>query len=243
MNYNFLETSQFIIVDYVPGSSGQLFLRLWSELDSRIDNNSTEILKKSINEHKSSTEVSYDIVITKKIVNWFLEKAEPSCIEEYFSFFEFLGNFLVAKTQPWNPKSKTRFLENGKDINYSPIVLYAMHTKDNVLPKEIYTKFPKLKVLSIVPKTDIGKRYQLNRAEACYNQRKNTWSKMILDFNNKEHNETFDFCTMLATKDSNAILNYLETKIGKEFFLKNKVDKVQNILNDYYTVVVNNLEI
>lgn len=244
MKHNFLESSKFIIVDYVPGSSGQLFLRLWSELDSRINNSSNKIMSTTpINENLSSTEIFYDITITKKIVNWFLEKAEPSTINEYINFFETLGNFLVAQQQPWNKESTVKFLENGIDIEYPPIVLYAMHTKHVELPLQLKTLVPNLEILSIVPNTKLGNEYQLKRAEACYNQRASDWNSIISKFNNKSHAERFDFCSMLANKDSTLILDYLKEKIGPSCFLDNKVDKAMLILDTYYKTVVDNLEL
>tara|TARA_B110000503_G_scaffold1216_1_gene1582 strand:+ start:5717 stop:6451 length:735 start_codon:yes stop_codon:yes gene_type:complete len=240
MNYNFLNNSQFVIVDYTPGSSGQLFLRLWAELDSRLDYNDEKILSKSINNNVSSTEIAYRIPVTKKIVNWFLEKTAPVTADDYLTFFEYLGNFIVA--QPWSKESKIKYYENGKDIIYPSIILYAMHTKDKLIPKEVKALAPNLEILSIVPTTDRGKQYQLDRAIACYNQRKEEWPQMISQFNNKDHFETFDFCSMLVDNDTDCILKYLEEKIGQEFFLNEKLDKARLILNTYYSVVVNNLE-
>lgn len=243
MKYNFLNNSKLTIVDYVPGSSGQLFLRLWAELDSRIDYASNQIMSKPINSNTASTEIEYEIQVPKKIVNWFLEKAEPSTIDEYLFFFEYLGNFLTATQQRWvHSSSKIKFFENGKDIVYNDIVLYGMHTKHILLPlKELKIHAPNLNIISIVPTTDLGKEYQYKRACACYSKNKQNWSGIIESFNSKQHMETFDFCTLLAKKDTENILNFFKDKIPKECFLVNKQEKVQEILKTYYSVVVDNL--
>jgi hypothetical protein len=243
VKYNFLNQSNFVIVDYVPGSSGQLFLRLWSELDSRLNYNNDTILTEAINENPASTEVDYDIQVPKKIVNWFLEKAEPSSVDEYLSFFEYLGNFLTATGQRWNHSdTKTKFFENGKDINYNDIVLYGMHTKHVTLPlHKLKVRAPKLNIISIVPETSIGREYQYKRACACYSKNKQNWNSIIETFNKKSHMETFDFCTLLATKETKPILLYFQEKIPPAYFLTNKVQKVDQILKRYYTTVVDNL--
>jgi hypothetical protein len=243
VKYNFLNQSKFIIIDYVPGSSGQLLLRLWAELDNRVNYNNDTILSNPINENPASTEIDYDIQLTKKIVNWFLEKTEPQTVEDYLTFFEYLGNTLTALDQRWNKTSKVKFYENGKDIDYNDIVLYGMHTKHSLLPlAELKERAPNLQIISIVPQTKEGKDYQYNRACACYSKNKQRWSDIIEAFNNKQHSEVFDLCTFLANRDTFSIINFLKKKIPEEHFLDHKVQKATHILNLYYDVVVSNLE-
>ena len=118
-----------------------------------------------------------------------------------------------------------------------------MHTKHIELPIQLKTLVPNLEILSIVPSTKVGYEYQLKRAKTCYNQRASEWDNIISKFNSKRHAERFDFCSMLANKNTPEILDYLKEKIGSDFFLDHKIDKITLILDTYYKTVVDNLEL
>ena len=59
-------------------------------------------------------------------------------------------------------------------------------------------------------------------------------------FNNKPVTEYFDFYTLLSNKDTTAILSWLSTQL-KEDFNADKISYVTEILETYYTEIVDNL--
>ena len=242
MKYPFLENNELILIDYMPGSSGQLLLRLWSELDNTLNYDNDKLLAdNTITDHPASREVDYDIKMPKRIVNWFLDKSEPSNVYDYLQFFEFLAVGLVAQSQKWihGTNSKKFYDENNYTLT-GMRVLYGMHTWGAIIP---YTEMQALgyniKCISIVPKTQEGMDYQYDRFQACYPSPHNQVVNCCTEFNNK-HLDEIDFCTLLVTKDTTAILNWLKHKIGNNF-RNEKVTHAVLILDQYYVNIVNNI--
>ena len=72
MKYPFLTNNELILVDFLPGSSGQLLMRLWSELDSKLNYDNKNILSElTINSNLATREIDYGIEVPKRITNWF----------------------------------------------------------------------------------------------------------------------------------------------------------------------------
>ena len=102
MQYPFLKHNELVLIDYVPGSSGQLLLRLWSELDSKLNYENNIILTPtSIDEHPSTREIDFDILLPKRLTNWFVDRWQPANITDYASYFEFVGVALMALAEKW----------------------------------------------------------------------------------------------------------------------------------------------
>ena len=130
MKYPFLTNNELILFDYLPGGSGQLLMRIWSELDIKLDYTNTKILSDiPINSHKSSREIAYEIIVPKRITNWFLDRCEPNGINDYVQFFEFLGTHLLAGQQQWNwGDTKLKFYENSKYEMKNYRISYGIHS-------------------------------------------------------------------------------------------------------------------
>jgi len=243
MKYPFLENNELVIVDYLPGSSGHLLLRLWAELDATMDyNNENILLDTPINSHPSSREIDYDIVIPKRIVTWFIDKCEPNTIHDYVQFFEFLSTTLIAKSQPWVHGTTNKIFY--KDVTYilqNVRVIYGIHSWDKIIPyKEMQNLGYKIKCISVVPQTDAGLRYQHNRFNICFPNHEEKINKLMKDFNNKPTLINFDFCTLLVNKDTDAILDWFKTQLGEQFRIE-KEPRIKEILNDYYSHIINNI--
>lgn len=242
MKYPFLENNELILIDYMPGSSGQLLLRLWSELDSKLNYNNDKILSDTtITAHPSSREVDYDIKVPKRMVNWFLDKSEPDTVYDYVQFFEFLAVELVAQSQRWIKGSdSTKFYEDNNYTINGTRMLYGMHTWGTSIPyAEMQSLGYNIKCISIVPRTKEGLYYQYDRFQACYPFPYDHIIKYCSKFNETQSDE-FDFCTLLVTKNTGAILNWLKNRIGDDF-RNEKVPYVVTILNQYYSEIVNKL--
>ena len=264
MQYPFLDYNTLILVDYLPGSSGQLLLRLWSELDVRMKYENALLLSKiSVTDHPASKEISYDIKIPKRLVNWFLDKCKPCTVDDYLQFFEFIGTSLVAASQKWiHGTNSIKFYESFEYEMKNHCILYGMHSMDTIMPiKQMIERYPNIKIISIIPSTDIGLRYQYDRFHACYPIAGTVWSnflatsrrnsnhhnanwryrhRMIDRFNSKCCHVSFDFCTLLANKDTDGIINWLLQQIGDNV-RADKVNYVRRILSVYYTEVVDQL--
>lgn len=246
MRYPFLTDNELLLVDFLPGSSGQLLMRLWSELDNRLNYDNENILSDlTINSNQATREIDYEIEVPKRITNWFLDKCEPKEITDYLQFFDFLGTFILSTKQGWNwdDKVSTRFYEdyNYQMKNYR--ILYGIHTWHKNIPfKEMQDLGFNIKCVSVVADTDIGKKFQKERCEVCYPQSNNFWKNILPVYNNKniEGVERFDFCTLLATKDSAKIIEWLSSKLNSEF-RTDKVERVNEILDIYYAEIIDKL--
>lgn len=241
MKYPFLTNNELITFDFMPGGSGQLLMRIWSELDIKLNYTNTKILSDiPINSHKSSREIAYEIIVTKRMTNWFLDRCEPTDINDYVQFFEFLGTHLLAGQQRWNwGDNKLKFYENSKYEMKDYRILHGIHSLDKTIPfKEMQDIGYKIRCISLIPKTEIGNLYQSTRCKICfpYSLSKTAFSK----FNNKPVTEYFDFYTLLSNKDTVAILSWLSNQL-KEDFNVNKISYVTAILETYYTEIVDNL--
>ena len=246
MKYPFLSDNELILVDFLPGSSGQLLMRLWSELDNRLNYDNQKVMSDlTINSHLSTREIDYEIEIPKRITNWFLDKCDPKEVTDYLQFFEFLATVTLATKQRWNwaDNNSIRFYENQKYQMKDYRILYGIHTWHKIIPfKEMQDLGYNLKCISIVADTEIGKGFQKERCQVCYPQSSNFWKNILPVYNNKNvlGVERFDFCTLLATKDSAKIIEWLANKLGDEF-RADKVARANEILNVYYTEIVDNL--
>lgn len=243
MQYPFLDNNEFILFDYLPGSSGQLLLRLWSELDTKIYTDYEDILVDyTLSDHPASREVMYNVYVPKRYFNWYFDKCQPDTIEEQLAFFELLGTQLVAQSQRWNWKTKNKkffyFDDNYKLENTR--ILYCIHTMGINIDFSKLTKLkPNLKFISIVPQTARGLDYQVNRCSACYPGKDSYTGAYI--FNNQQKNTTiFDFQTCLVDKDTDKILRWLKRSIG-DTYDESAEEKCIEILNTYYKEIVDNV--
>ena len=246
MKYPFLTNNELLLVDFLPGSSGQLLMRLWSELDNRLNYNNTKILSDlSINSHLSTREIDYGIEVPKRITNWFLDKCDPKEVTDYANFFEFLSTFILSTSQRWNweDKESTKFYENYNYQMKNYRILYGIHTWHKKIPfKEMQDLGLNVKCISVIADTDIGRIFQKERCQVCYPQSSNFWKNILPVYNNKTNLgvERFDFCTLLATKDTTKIVEWLSNKLGNEF-RSDKIDRVNEILEVYYTEIIDQL--
>lgn len=245
MEHPFLRDNELILIDYLPGSSGQLLMRLWSELDSRLSYSNPKIISEtSITKHKSTREIEYDIMIPKRLTNWFLDKCHPSAMEDYLSYFEFLGTTLLALSQKWKRGvDGVKFYDSS---NYQMVGyrrLYGIHTWDKIVPFDrIRNAGYNVRCISIVPKTERGLRYQFSRCTLCYPDDLIKWKMDIDVFNAKPVSESIDFCTMLTDKDTDSILNWLRDSLGPDL-REDKIPRVIEILGVYYREIVDPLEV
>jgi hypothetical protein len=240
MKFPILENNELILIDYMPGSSGQLLIRLWSELDSKLNYENSKILSStSINQVAASREIDYNILIPKRIVNWFLDKCDPSAMIDYAYFFENLATHLIAQEQKWTHQSNDiKFYSNNNIDIKNMRLIYGMHTWSNVIPyNEMINLGYNIKQISIIPITERGLKYQFDRNVACYPSTKFWIDKAINDFNSKPTQNSIDLCTMLVDKNFEDIINWLHTQIGDTFRFE-KVEYCNTILNTYYKEIV-----
>jgi hypothetical protein len=245
MRYPFLENNQLVLIDYVPGSSGQLLLRAWAELDSKLMyDNPVGMSEFCITSHPSSREIDYDITIPKKMTNWFLDKCEPGCLTDYLSHFDMLGTSLVAFSQPWaSRRDVPMFYPDNSYRMEGHRMLYAIHTWEKHIPFDTMQRSGYgIRVISIVPKTEVGMQYQYSRAQACYPRNKQNWITAIENFNSKPNIESVDFCTMLVRNDIDAVIAWLEQAIGSDIRV-DKIARVRELLSAYCDQIVNKLEL
>jgi len=244
VKYPFLDNNEFILIDYLPGSSGQLLLRLWSELDKKINYHNEEILSSyTINKHPASREVNYNISVPKRYVNWFYDKCLPQSLEEQLTFYELLGTQLVAQQQKWNWNNKqAKFFYPNKEYELkNNRVLYGMHLWNyDISFLELSNKKPNLKFISLIPQTPQGIAYQVKRGIICYPEIKDL-NQISYNFNNhSRHYNKFDFLTYLVDKEFSVILDWLKDNIG-ESYMKEQENTCIKILDTYYNEVVSNV--
>lgn len=245
MKYPFLTNNELLLVDYVPGSAGHLLLRIWSELDARLEYDNPKILTDlTINTHKSSREVTFELPIPKRITNWFLDKCGPESVDDYASFFEFLGTFLVASSQKWNwADDAIKFYEDDNYQIMNRRILYGIHSWHKNIPfKQLQAEGYNIKCIAIIANTSEGKKFQYERCKVCYPLTDVFWKKMLPICNSKQNDGViyFDFCTLLVTKDTSAIIDWLRIQLGNEF-RNDKIERVTEILNAFYLEIVDNL--
>ena len=244
MQYPFLKKNELILIDFMPGSSGQLLLRLWSELDSKLDYDNPEIMSTlNIPADPVSREIDYDIVIPKTTFNWFIDQNQPDCKQDYVTFFEMLATYLLAAKQKWaNVNSGIKFYQDRDYDLVGHRVTYAIHSRTKHIPiDQIRDSGYNVRMFRIVPQTYRGRLYQYHRYLACY-PTDTDWSTKdrIRRWNSKSNNDVFDLCTLLVDRDSDAILTWLREKIGDSIRI-DKLDRAAEILDEYYAVILDNM--
>jgi len=224
----FLDQNQLILMDYIPGSSGRLLMRLLAELDNQKNYQEERLLDKNLNEHRASKEI-YFHTLPKRYVDWYWHKM-PGYDQNVL--FDQIGCFSVAERKR-NDFFKDRFWDMKNERIY-----YGCHSWENSIDYKILHK--NITPVSIVPNTERGKQYQTKRAEICYPKYfRQEWIQGIEDFNSKYHKKKFDFCTCLVDKDTEQILDWIKCFLPK--YNSQKTDKAVDILNRYYQEVVDNV--
>ena len=234
MRYPFLENNQLMLVDYIPGSSGQLLMRLWSELDPYMQyDNPRDFTETTIGDHPASAEVDYDTIVPKKVVNWYLDRCDPSSVDDHLAFLETISTVLLSMRYRWTHGSGKKFYETAGYVMEGERVIYGMHTWGKSLPiKQMQAWGYGVRSVSIVPATDRGRKYQYQRAQICYPGDQNGWMRSIDEFNSKQHLNTIDLCTMLVDRNSDAIIEWLGNNVGD--IREDKVARAKDLLDLYY---------
>jgi len=244
MKYPFLEKNELLLIDYIPGSSGQLLMRIWSEFDSTMNYDNVNLLSSNtITNHPASKEIDYDIQIPKRITNWFLNRCEPTSVYDYIQFFEFLSIFLVASSQRWvRGSGNQKFYDDENYAIQGNRILYGIHSWNAKIPyEEIRELGYNVKCISIVPTTDRGIRYQHDRFQLCYPHPEEIMHDYFINFNNKRPTQSVDLCTLLVDRNTDAIINWFRTSIGNNF-RTDKIPYVNHLLDVYYSEVINNMD-
>jgi len=234
MEYKFLDNNELVIIDYIPGSSGQFFSRLWCELDKDQNYDDERTMREN-------GEVYYDTMLPKRIVNFFIEQNKPKD-QDYNTFFEFLATtlyacrslelFWIGNNTEFYPKDVTKPNADLPVISGQRIV-YHIHSWNMVPWSEVH---PNIKHITIQSKTIASKEYQYNRAQKFYPT--NNWDQWIKEWNDADFPNSVDFCDMLVNKDSNKIINWFRSHLGNQF-AEGKVIKAQLLLEEYYKEVDN----
>lgn len=245
MDYPFLRNNELVLVDYLPGSSGQLLLRLWSELDSVISYDVDRIISNtSIENHPSTREIEYDIMIPKRLTNWFLDRCVPTTKNDHAAYFEFLATTLVALSEKWKRGDGGRKFYDSDDYELvGQRKLYGIHTWHHIIPfREMIDDGLGIRRISIVPETDRGKWYQFRRCTLCYPGDQKWWQDSIATFNAKPFEVKVDLCTMLVDGDTGSIIRAMRDMIG-DGFREDKVRRATEILDSYYREIVSPLAV
>jgi len=248
MRYPFLEHNQLILIDYLPGSSGQLLMRLWYELDHKMAYDNPCIMSdRGITDHPASREIDWDVIIPKRLTNWFLDRCEPQSTDDYLQYFEFLGTAMMALKQPWiRGDQGPKFYEHRHWQLQDQRLLHGIHTQDHEMPwADMRARAPGLRAIKLVPQTERGLRYQLMRWELCYpkTQRKIPLSHTIGLFNSQDdHSERFDLCTALVDRDTDSIVAWLTAQLGTDL-RTHKLDQVREMLQEYYSAILDHMDV
>lgn len=240
MRYPFLEQNEIILIDYLPGSSGQLLMRLWSELDSRMAYDNPDFLTTtSITGDPSSREIDFDIVVPKKMTNWFLNKCEPSTVEDHLAYFDLLGTMMVALNQRWkHGSSDKKFYDSNSYKLEGHRLIYGIHTWEKLVPfDEMAGKGAGIRRIGVVPTTERGRDYQIRRCQACYPLPQGDWELYVSQFNSKPFSESIDVCTMLVDGDVDGMISWLESSIGSTVRTE-KLSMVRKMIADYHEQIV-----
>lgn len=245
MRFPFLENNQLVLIEYVPGSSGQLLTRLWFELDARIGYDNPEIMNQTHKTaHPASGEINLDILLPKRMHDWFLDKCEPGSCYDYMSYLEIFSASLYAlRYRDPCYGVENEFYKSRDAAPIGNVVLHSLHGWDHVLPiEEIRDHGCNVRLIRLIPNSPVGRRYQYARAQACYPLDPHSWRSSIRRFNAKPTDDAFDFVSLLVSKDSDSIIDWLVSQIGQHL-RQDKLTKVRQILEIYYSRVVDNLEI
>lgn len=243
MQHPFLNNNELVLVDYMPGSSGQLFMRLWSELDVKMTYDKDEILRPSrIANHPCTREVEYDIGLPKTIHNWFIDRCQPTSIDEYAQYFEFIGTALIALKQRWHKSKNSTMFYNDESYSMTGYrVLHGIHTWDKILPiADLVNLGYGIRMIRIVPATMRGLRYQIVRNYLCYPGSTNVSRKNAEAFNSKPSAHCMDLCTLLVDRDTSAILDWFKKTLGSDY-RHDKSKRAAKILEVYYDNIVDSM--
>lgn len=244
MRYPFLENNQLILIDYLPGSSGQLLMRLWAEADATMSYDNPNILSEtSITGHPSTREIDYDNYLPKKLTNWFMNRCDPANMEDWLSYFEIVGTAMIALRQRWKHTSNSiKFYETEDYQLAGQRVLIGIHSWRKSMPMSQLKESLKINRISIIPATEIGRQYQLTRCRLCYPLPEKEWQDYAEQFNNKSCEDPFDLCTLLANRDHDTIVSCLKMRLGSDF-LVDKEPKLRHILHEYHNEIVAGLNV
>ena len=226
MEYKFLDNNELIIVDYIPGSSGQFLSRLWCELDSTQGYDDERTMKEN-------GEVYYDSMIPKRIVSFFIEQNKPKD-QDYNTFFEFLGSTLLSCRQMelfWCGHNTEFYPTRNSPVENNRLV-YHLHSWNDIPWQTLHKN---IKVIAVQSKSWESCEYQRNRAEKFY-PNKYHWQEFIDKWNITKHDISIDFCDMLVNQKTDEIINWFRTHIGKDF-AEDKVIKVELLIQEYYKEV------
>ena len=243
MRYPFLENNQLILIDYLPGSSGQLLMRLWAESDATmLYDNPNIFTATSITDDPITREIDYDILIPKKLTNWFMNRCEPTDADDWLAYFEIVGTALIALRQRWKHGSTAvKFYDNEDYMLQGQRVLLGIHSWRRSLPIErLRAVQTNLRRISIVANTAAGKHYQMQRCQACYPMNDGEWQHYIERFNSKDCEDPFDLCGLLSANDHDSIIVWLKEKLGIDF-RNEKEYRIRTILQEYQKEIVDRL--
>ena len=225
MEYKFLDNNEIVIIDYIPGSSGQFFSRLWCELDGTQGYDDERTMREN-------GEVYYDTMLPKRIVNFFLEQNKPSG-QDYNTFFEFLGTTLLACRQMelfWCGNN-TEFYPTWNSPVENNRIVYHLHSWNEIPWQTVHKNIKRIVLQS---KTWESCEFQRNRAEKFYPN--NPWEAELDSWNTAECEISVDFCNMLVNKKTKEIIDWFRTHLGKDFD-ESKVIKAELLLLEYYREV------
>ena len=249
MRYPFLEHNQLVVIDYLPGSSGQLLMRLWSECDARLDyDNSKVFADHTISDHPASLEIDYDVVIPKSTVEWFLAQCEPQGTAHYLQFWEQLATTLVAMRQRWiHGTQSVKFYAHKHYELVNQRLIYGMHSKQHTMPwRDLCAAVPGLRPIKLIPQTAPGLVYQQARFQACYPKPPHAMpsrTATIHSFNAAaQGTEIYDFCSALVNRDTISIVQWLAQQLGPDL-REHKLSRVTHILEQYYREIVDKLDV
>jgi hypothetical protein len=244
MKYPFLRHNKLILIDYIAGSSGQLLLRLWSELDARMAYDNPDIMSEyQLSQHPASLEISYDILVPKLLVNWIVGRCKISTNDEYLLFLEMLATYLFACRKTWEKVSQKMKFQETDDTIKDERIIYGIHSYKMELPiKKLNKKGYDIRLIRIVPRTLRGRKYQISRMVACYPfVDQLDLSEKLKKWNNKSRADEFDLCTLLVDKNSEEILCWFKQQLGADF-RSDKITRFHEILNTYYKLVIDQLD-
>jgi hypothetical protein len=226
MSYMFLDNNKLVVIDYIPGSSGRLLMRLMAEVDRDNPYSNEKIwLEGSLSDHPASREIDFD-TLPKKYIEWYWHKQPAYDINVVF---DQIGCLTYAI------KDRKKFFI-GKDYEMkNRTVYFGCHSWDY----EVGKLDKNIRCISIVPQTERGEHYQKERARLCWPDAStaNEWNKYIDIFNDKQHQEKFDFLTYLVDNNTYGIVKWLRENIPN--YNENKTDRIKDILEKYYKGVVN----
>jgi hypothetical protein len=243
MRHAFLERNHLVLIDYVPGSSGQLLCRLWSECDARLNyDDPRDVSAVGINQHPASKEIEFHTPIPKRTINWFLEQNQPATAAEYLCYLDQLAVNVHACAHRWIKGSTAqRFYEYGSVPVEDAVVIYGMHTWHQCLPlAEMQQSGHQVRCVTLQARTDRGLEYQAKRARICYPYPEQAWQAKIDQFNAKHSVDNLDLCTMIANRDSFNILSWLITQIGTNL-REDKLNRAEQLLEIYYKEIADHV--